>query len=618
MMRLRRHRAPIAVAIFLIIGLYQFASLRSTSPAHSFPPDRLREHNTPLVVHEPAIPPPVAPPIVPDSTAEKEGKKEKEKEKADDKEKEEKVDPSKPKVETPAEKIATEAPALNTIPDRPAQPGGHAHSEAEQHPLPEPEERYAFPKPFYPLPSPLINIPPAAAAAIPQIQAQFPAESEADKKTRLARQKAVKDSFLVSWTAYRVHAIPHDELVPVSGTFKDPFGGWGATLVDALDTLWIMDLKDEFKEAVGYVAKIDFATTTMRKMRVFETVIRYLGGLVAAYDLTGHDPEYKVLLDKAVELANVLMGAFDTPNRMPLLAFGWRQRDLIRHPRANGHSSAAELGSLAMEFTRLAQITGNHTYYDAVARITNALDEYQDKTSFPGLFPLYIDASGCKRVSYTTTTTTTQAASAATKEPIKPQTEPAPPVDERPLKVAGVVGGTGKEVNSSVEKAIPHKAASEPAVPPPAGGETEEAPVHHAKRESPAADIGAGVELEEEVKEKSTGRPSEIEKQQRNPTKPPPKKECEEQGLASPHLGREDTYSLGAMIDSLYEYLLKVRALASPGERRSGWLMVRTAILVDRWTRAIQQDVLQVCERRWDGAHLPPAGSRQPGHPSRW
>lgn len=295
-------------------------------------------------------------------------------------------------------------------------------------------------------------------------------------------------------------------------------------MVDALDTLWIMGLKDEFKEAVGYIGKIDFTTTTMRKMRVFETVIRYLGGLVAAYDLTGHDQEYKVLLDKAVELADVLMGTFDTPNRMPLLAFGWREKDLARHPKADRHSAAAEIGSLSMEFTRLAQITGNDTYYDAVARITNALDEYQDKTSFPGLFPLYIDASGCRRI-------------------------------EKPLKVAGIVGGTGKDVYPAAEKPIPHEAASEAAVqPPPAGGDTE-APVHHAKRENPTA--GAGVESEEE--EKTTGRSSdEIGKQQLGPPKEPVM-DCVEQGLASPYLEREDIYSLGAMIDSLYEYLLKVR-----------------------------------------------------------
>jgi mannosyl-oligosaccharide alpha-1,2-mannosidase len=46
-----------------------------------------------------------------------------------------------------------------------------------------------------------------------------------------------------------------------------------------------------------------------------------MGGLIGAYDVSGQ--KYKVLLDKAVELTEVLMGAFDTPNRMPITYYKW-------------------------------------------------------------------------------------------------------------------------------------------------------------------------------------------------------------------------------------------------------------------------------------------------------
>lgn len=59
---------------------------------------------------------------------------------------------------------------------------------------------------------------------------------------------------------------------------------------------------------------------------------------------------------------------------------------------------SAELGSLTVEFTRLAQITGNNSYFDAVQRITNALELLQPKTNLPGMWPLNIDTSGCKMV----------------------------------------------------------------------------------------------------------------------------------------------------------------------------------------------------------------------------
>lgn len=50
-----------------------------------------------------------------------------------------------------------------------------------------------------------------------------------------------------------------------------------------------------------------------------------------------------------------------------------------------------------MEFTRLTQLTKNDKYYDAIARITNELEKYQAMTKLPGLWPLTIDASGCRR-----------------------------------------------------------------------------------------------------------------------------------------------------------------------------------------------------------------------------
>lgn len=197
------------------------------------------------------------------------------------------------------------------------------------------QEHYSYPKPYYPVPSPLISIPPPLAAVIPQIQADFAPEGAEAKRIRLHRQKSVKDAFLVSWNAYKTHALPHDELRPVTLAYKDPFGGWGATLVDALDTLWIMGLTREFDKAVKLVADIDFTTNSMGNMRVFETVIRYLGGLVGAWDLAteggqssayknGDKEGYQILLAKAQELADVLLGAFDTPNRMPILSWDWR------------------------------------------------------------------------------------------------------------------------------------------------------------------------------------------------------------------------------------------------------------------------------------------------------
>ncbi|KAL1843585.1 hypothetical protein VTJ49DRAFT_868 [Mycothermus thermophilus] len=258
------------------------------------------------------------------------------------------------------------------------------------------------PKEWFPIPEQsLIMLPTGTPKRIPTIQFAFPKESPADKEKREERLAKIRAETKRAWSGYRKYAWTHDELTPVSKRAKDPFCGWAATMVDALDTLWIMGLKDEFEEAVEAVKDIDFTTTPYREdIPVFETIIRYLGGLIGAYDVTGRDPKYRSLLDKAVELAEILMSVFDTPNRLPILYYNWKPDFNVNPKRASTSAGVAELGSMSMEFTRLAQLTGKHKYYDAIARITDAFEDLQNRdgdTAIPGIFPENLDASGCNR-----------------------------------------------------------------------------------------------------------------------------------------------------------------------------------------------------------------------------
>ena len=175
----------------------------------------------------------------------------------------------------------------------------------------------------FPIPSAsIIQLPTGKPKPIANIQHVFADESANDKISREQKLNIIKKTFEFSWAGYKEKAWMKDELSPASGHYRNPFCGWGATLVDSLDTLWIMDLKEDFEEAVNSVKDINFTTTDRKDIPVFETVIRYLGGLLAAYDLSG--ATYRILLDKAVELAEVLMGAFDTPNRMPIGYYYWK------------------------------------------------------------------------------------------------------------------------------------------------------------------------------------------------------------------------------------------------------------------------------------------------------
>lgn len=57
------------------------------------------------------------------------------------------------------------------------------------------------------------------------------------------RLEVVRDAFRHAWKGYKDYAWGHDELKPISKTFGEWFG-LGLTLIDSLDTMWIMGLKE--------------------------------------------------------------------------------------------------------------------------------------------------------------------------------------------------------------------------------------------------------------------------------------------------------------------------------------------------------------------------------------
>ncbi|KAI1414266.1 glycoside hydrolase family 47 protein [Hypoxylon sp. FL1857] len=226
---------------------------------------------------------------------------------------------------------------------------------------------------------------------VPRVQAPRPQESAVEKETRLRRLAAVEDSFKHSWKGYKKYAWGHDEVKPVSGLYKDPFGGWAATLVDSLDSLWLLGMKEDFDLAVKACDNIDFTTTEARDINIFETTIRYLGGFLAAYELS--KKQYPSLLKKAIEVADLVMSSFDTPNHMPITRFPWQRYARGEAQAARGHVLLAEIGSLGLELTKLSQLTGDMQYYDAVQRISDGLEKDQKTTMLPGMWPVVVDPS---------------------------------------------------------------------------------------------------------------------------------------------------------------------------------------------------------------------------------
>lgn len=235
-----------------------------------------------------------------------------------------------------------------------------------------------------------IPMPKSEPTQLPRIQHDFSAKQEdaAAKNIRETRRDEVRKQFLKCWENYRSYAWMHDEIRPISGEVTDHFGGWAATLIDALDTLWIMGFEEEFNSAIEDVESIDFGYTGLEHINVFETNIRHLGGLLAAFELSKDER----LLAKATEVGEMLYHAFDTPNHMPITRWKMREAGEGKTQVADEQVLLAEIGSMTMEFTRLSQLTGDPKFYDAVTRITRLLEEQQENTKLPGMWPIVVNA----------------------------------------------------------------------------------------------------------------------------------------------------------------------------------------------------------------------------------
>ncbi|EFQ90132.1 hypothetical protein PTT_13361 [Pyrenophora teres f. teres 0-1] len=227
---------------------------------------------------------------------------------------------------------------------------------------------------------------PAAFGKRPRIQHAFKPDSKSVHELQEARRLGVKKVFTKSWASYKNKAWMKDALKPISGGYVDQFSGWAATLVDSLDTLWIMGMRDEFYEAVEAVGTIDFGMSTAGRVNTFETCIRYLGGLLAAYDLSGHE----VLKAKAVEVGDLLYGAFNTENGMPVDFIDFEGAKKGAGLQVEMQVVSASPGTITLEFTRLSQITGDDKYYAAVSRLMDVFNENQNATKLPGMWPMYV------------------------------------------------------------------------------------------------------------------------------------------------------------------------------------------------------------------------------------
>ncbi|RZB40508.1 endoplasmic reticulum mannosyl-oligosaccharide 1,2-alpha-mannosidase [Asbolus verrucosus] len=208
------------------------------------------------------------------------------------------------------------------------------------------------------------------------------------------RQEAVVKAFKHAWKGYKQFAWGHDHLKPITEGYSDWFG-LGLTIVDSIDTIYIMGLTKEYAEAREWIEKhLHFDVN--RDVNLFEVTIRVLGGLLSIYHLT----QDRMFLTKAVDLADRLLPCFDSESGVPYSDVNLFTRK-AHAPKWSPDSSTSEVTTIQLEFRDLSRITGNSKYENAVSKVSLHIHNLEKKD---GLVPIFINANTGQFRSYSTVT----------------------------------------------------------------------------------------------------------------------------------------------------------------------------------------------------------------------
>eukprot|EP01117_Protostelium_nocturnum_P017888 TRINITY_DN7365_c0_g1_i2.p1 TRINITY_DN7365_c0_g1~~TRINITY_DN7365_c0_g1_i2.p1 ORF type:complete len:427 (+),score=118.12 TRINITY_DN7365_c0_g1_i2:164-1444(+) len=220
-------------------------------------------------------------------------------------------------------------------------------------------------------------------------------ENESERIKWEDRTESIRQSMKHAWNGYKQYAgFENDELKPISKGYYN-WMGMSVSLFSSLDTLYIMDFKEEFEEARSWIAN-DFVMRRDLNVSFFETNIRVIGGLLGAHALSGDE----VFVKTAGKIADRLM-------------MGWEKREEEIYNKDTGKkkkrgnlpfpsidlssgegyptwgrpvTTLAELGSFGLEFNYLSHHLNDSRYKEMADRVMDHMDSLNPDH---GLYPLH-------------------------------------------------------------------------------------------------------------------------------------------------------------------------------------------------------------------------------------
>lgn len=223
------------------------------------------------------------------------------------------------------------------------------------------------------------------------------------------RAAAVKEAYQYAWDAYAEYAFGSDDLQPLSQTGTDDWYGWGVTIVDGIDTAIIMNLTDVVAKQLAFISQIDFTTTSYGDVEIFDTNIRYVGGLLSSYDLlkSGAFPssaydaaDIDALLSQAIRLADKIAYGFNTPSGLASVDVDFATNTPVEGTYTisstgvtYNSTNTASAGTFLLEWYRLTDLSGNTTYRELVDRGEAPLVNPSPAPVYPGLVGTQFDTT---------------------------------------------------------------------------------------------------------------------------------------------------------------------------------------------------------------------------------
>ncbi|KAJ5574023.1 mannosyl-oligosaccharide alpha-1-2-mannosidase 1B [Penicillium hispanicum] len=197
-----------------------------------------------------------------------------------------------------------------------------------------------------------------------------------------SRVEAVKQAYRREWQQYSKYAFPNDDLLPVTHNYTNDLFGWGATVVDGIDTAIVMGLTDIVEQQLKHIASVDF-TKSAYLVDFFDVNIRYIGGLLSAHDLIksglfpgSYDEKLvEALLSQAKSLATAISPVFDTVTGLPAANLNF-----------STHTNTAQAGTMILEYYRLSDLTGDESFRQHAQKAEEYLISPSPTPVFPGLY----------------------------------------------------------------------------------------------------------------------------------------------------------------------------------------------------------------------------------------